>query len=223
MTRFALFSILLAAATAAPSHAAESDIQAWGAATATIPAGDRLVVWLEAQGRFSDDAGRLGQLLLRPGVGVKLDPTTTAFLGYAYVRTDPIGPARTHEHRIWQQLSFRAVGDGKSLTVTGRTRFEQRFVEGSSDMGLRLRQLLRLTAPLAGPVRAVGWAEGFVALDDTRWGQRGGLDRVRGFTGVAFPVSKTLSLEPGYLGEYVRRPGRDRMNHIASLTLNAMF
>jgi hypothetical protein len=213
----------LCLAMAGPAWAAQEDAQAWGAATATISATDRLVVWLEAQGRFSDEASRLGQLLLRPAVGVKLDKTTTAFIGYAYVFTDPEGPASSDEHRIWQQLSFRLVGNGQGVTVTGRTRFEQRFRQGSSDMGMRFRQLLRVTAPLQGKTRLVGWHESFIALDDTNWGQRGGLDRMRNFVGIAFPVNAKVSVEPGYMNEYVKLSVQDRIHHIASLTINTTF
>lgn len=208
---------------ASPALAAEEDLQAWSATTASIPAGNRVVVWLEAQGRFSNDASRLGQLLLRPGLGYRLSPTTTAFVGYAYVRTDPVGPVRTNEHRIWQQLSFRAAGDGKSLTLTGRSRLEQRFVAGANDTGVRFRQLMRLTLPIDSGVQAVGWSEGFVALNNTDWGQRAGLDRFRNFAGVSVPLTKSMRLEPGYLNEYINATGSDRINHIASMTVNLNF
>lgn len=214
---------LMALALSAPAIAATDDLAAWGAATATISANDKLVVWLEAQGRFSDDASRLGQLLLRPGLGYRLSPNETVFLGYAHVTTRPAGRAMTTEHRIWQQLSFRAAGDGKGLTLTGRSRFEQRFLEGSDDMGLRFRQLLRLTAPLDGGVRAVAWNETFLALNDTNWGARDGLDRMRNFAGIAIAARKGVSIEPGYMNEYINLAAGDRMNHIASLTINTSF
>lgn len=219
-----LFASLLALLLGAgPALAAQEDPQIWGAATATITASDKFVLWLEAQGRFSDDASRLGQMLLRPAVGLKLDKTTTAFIGYAYVFTDPVGPVSSDEHRIWQQLNWRLVGDGQGVTVTGRTRLEQRFRQGSNDMGMRFRQLLRVTAPTQSSMRLVGWHESFIGLDDTRWGQRSGLDRMRNFVGVAFPANKNISIEPGYMNEYVRLHAQDRMHHIASLTINTTF
>lgn len=229
-------AVAIAILSAGQARAAEDDFQAWAAATASIPVGEKGVVWLEAQGRFSDDASRLGQLLIRPGFGIRLTPRTTAYLGYAHVTTRPISARHTTEHRIWQQLSFPVAGRADGVTMTARSRFEQRFVEGSSDMGLRFRQLLRITAPIggagdgkpgggggAGSVRAVAWAEGFVALDDTAWGQRQGFDRLRSFAGVAVPLARGVSVEPGYMNEYVRRAGRDRANHIASLTVNTSF
>lgn len=222
MARPLLFATLALLASA-PAFATDEDHQAWGAATATINANDRLVIWLEGQVRASDDASRVGQTLIRPAIGIKLDPQTTAFVGYAYVFTDPEGPAESREHRLWQQLSFRIAGDGQGLTVTGRTRLEQRWMENGSGTGLRLRQQVRATAPLSGKVRAVAWTEPFINLNSTSWGQRYGIDRWRNFAGVSVPLSSNLTLEPGYLNQYVVRRGTDAMQHIASVTLNARF
>lgn len=202
--------------------AAEEDANIWLAQTATVDLGGDAVLWLEAQERFTDDASRLGQLLVRPAVGYKLDKSTTVFVGYAYVMTDPVGPAKTHEHRIFQQLSFRLLGDGKGVTVTGRTRLEQRMLEGRDGTGWRLRQQLRLTAPLAGKVRAVAWTEPFIGFNETSF-QRDGLGLWRNFAGVAIPVGKSFTIEPGYLNQYVVRSGTDRIDHTASLTLSTNF
>lgn len=212
-------SLLLSANTAL---AAEEDANIWIAQTATVDLGGDAVLWLEAQERFTNDASRLGQLLVRPAVGYKLDKSTTVFVGYAYVMTDPVGPAKTHEHRIFQQLSFRLLGDGKGVTVTGRTRLEQRMLEGRDGTGWRLRQQLRLTAPLSGQVRAVAWTEPFIGFNETSF-QRGGLGLWRNFAGVAIPAGKSFTIEPGYLNQYVVRSGTDRIDHTASLTLSANF
>lgn len=211
---------LAATATAAPAVAAEDDANIWLAQTATVNLGKDAVLWLEAQERFTNDASRLGQFLLRPAIGYKLDPTTTAYIGYAYVMTDPVGPAKTNEHRIYQQLSFRLAGDGKGVTVTGRTRLEQRWLEEQGGTAWRLRQQVRLTAPLAGKARAVIWTEPFIGFNQTRF-QRDGIGLWRNFAGLSAPVGKTLSLEPGYLNQYVVRGGRDRIDHTASVTLSA--
>lgn len=90
-------------------------------------------------------------------------------------------------------------------------------------MGLRVRQQMRLTAPLTGKVRAVVWSEAFIALDDTKWGQRSGLDRWRNFAGVSVPLSKAVSVEPGYLNQWVGRTRADLVQHNGSITLSARF
>lgn len=215
-------SLLALASVPQAARAAEDDANIWLAQTATINAGDKAVIWLEAQQRFTQDASRLGQVLLRPAIGYKLDGTTTAFIGYAFVFTDPEGPAETNEHRLFQQLSFRLLGDGKGLTITGRTRLEQRWLEERPGTGWRLRQQLRLTAPLAGKVRAVAWTEPFIGLNETAF-QREGVGLWRNFAGLAVPLGKGLVLEPGYLNQHVERTGRDRVDHIGNLTLATTF
>lgn len=213
----ALLPLLLAAAPAR----AEEDAQVWGAASANLAVGGDWVGYMDVQVRTSNDASRLNQVLLRPAIGYKLSPTTTIFLGYAHAFTNPPGPAQSNENRIWQQASYRVFGDGKGVTLAGRSRLEQRLVDTGEDTGVRARQQLRLTAPLnQRGLQGVGWSELFVALNDTDWGQRGGLDRMRAFAGISAPLSDQLRLEPGYMAEFVRLRGEDRTNHIASMTLN---
>jgi hypothetical protein len=207
----------------APAFAANEDIQAWGAATIVHDASAKVVLTLETQSRWTEDASRIGQALVRPSIGYKLGSNTTASIGYAFVHTDPLGPASSNEHRLWQQIGLRLAGDGKGVTVTGRSRLEQRWMEGSDDMGWRLRQQLRLTAPLSGKVRAVAWSEAFVSLDDTSWGQNSGLDRWRNSVGLSVPVSKAVTIEPGYINQWVVRPGQDRVHHIGNLSVTARF
>ena len=215
--------LLAGAALAAPAHAAEEDMQAWAAVTASTDLGKRTVLTLESQARMTEDAGRLGQYLIRPSIGLKLGPNTTVSAGYAFVHTDPVGPAKSDEHRLWQQVAFRIAGDGTGVTLTGRSRVEQRWMEGSGDMGWRFRQQLKLTAPLAGKVRAVAWTEAFLSLDDTSWGQNSGLDRWRNSVGLAVPLNRAITLEPGYINQWVSRPGEDRVHHIANLAMSARF
>ena len=224
-----MFRLTLAACAAhaailvpAVAHAAEEDGNIWLAQTATADLGGDMVLWLEAQERFTNDASRLGQLLVRPAVGYKLDKTTTVFFGYAYVMTDPVGPVRTNEHRVFQQLSFRVAGNGKGVTVTGRTRLEQRFLEEQPGTAWRLRQQLRVTAPLSGKVRAVAWTEPFIGLNQTGF-QRSELGLWRNFAGIAVPLGKRFTFEPVYLNQYVVRGGPDRIDHAASLTIAANF
>lgn len=218
-----IFPAAIALSIAAPAYAADQDTQIWGGVSASIDVGEKVVVTLEAQARFTDDAGRLGQSLLRPSIGYRLRKNTTASVGYAYVDTDPVGPAKTQEHRLWQQMAFRMAGDGKGLTLTGRTRLEQRWFEGRNDMGWRLRQQVRATAPLSGKTRAVLWSEPFLNLDDTSWGQRSGLDRWRNSVGLSVPISKTVTLEPGYINQWVVARGSDRVHHIGNVSLSARF
>ena len=208
---------------AGAAQAADIDNQIWAVAQFNADLGPRTLVTLDTQARYFNDASRLGQVIFRPAVGLRLDKTTTAFLGYAYVRNSPAGRPVAHEHRAWQQLSYRAAGDGKGLTLNGRTRLEQRWVEGRDDTGIRFRQQFRLTAPLAGKVRGFASTEAFFGLNATDWGQRDGLHLVRNVIGVSVPVSPTLTFEPGYLNQYAIRAGRNGIQHALNVTANVQF
>ena len=45
----------------------------------------------------------------------------------------------------------------------------------------------------------------------------------RNFVGVSVPIAKGLTVEPGYLNQAVFRPGEDRYDHIASMTMFYRF
>ncbi len=205
------------------ARAQENDLNGWGVITSSIDTGEKTFIWLEAQPRFTNDISRLGQLLLRTGVGYKIDKETSVVLGYAYIFTDPVGPASSNEHRIWQQLSFNVFGDGNGVTLKGRSRLEQRIFEGSSDVGVRIRQQLNLSVPLSDTLKAVFYTEPFIALNTINIGQRDGLNVWRNYAGLSFPISKNISLSPGYLNQYVPRVGEDRIDHVAVIGISSKF
>lgn len=213
--------VLTALSLALPAPAlAQDDGQAWTQFLAQGPIRGDLVFWAEAQTRLTD-ATRATQTLLRPAIGVRLGRNTTAHFGYAFVHTDPVSGAATDEHRLWQQLSFPILRTPRGLYVWGRSRIEQRMVEGQRDTGVRLRQFVRAQMPVrrGGKLSGVVFVEGFYAVNSTDWGARAGVDQVRSFVGLSIPFGKQVNLEPGYLNQTVFRRGPDRVNHVASLNL----
>ncbi|MCZ7683053.1 MAG: DUF2490 domain-containing protein [Sandaracinaceae bacterium] len=98
---------------------------------------------------------------------------------------------------------------------------EQRLrTEGDVDVGLRLRLMARVQAPItrSRELLVVVWDEAFVGLNDTAWGQRGGFDQNRFFVGVGWQVIPAqLRLELGYTNQWIVRAATDPVNHIAAL------
>lgn len=220
LSYFALFIL----ASSNPAAAADDDFQTWQQVVATKKINDDVSATLEVQPRFTEDSSRLGQLLIRPSIGFKLSEHTVMSLGYAYVRTSPSIGALTHEHRPWQQLAFPIASTPGVFTLSNRTRFEQRFRDDGDEIGIRLRQQVRLTVPIAGSQwQGVAWSEGFFNLNDTDWGAQSGLDRWRNFVGINIPIGQGLTLEPGYLNQYVNRTATDQVDHVLSVTLNMNF
>ena len=206
---------------AAPA-AAEDDANVWLAQFATINASDKVFVRIEAQERFTDDAGRLGQLLARSLVGYRIDKRTSIGVGYAYVFSDPVGPLRRNEHRFYQEFNHRLIETEGGVTVDARTRLEQRTFEESDGTAWRLRQFVQLRVPLSQDNKLVVFTEPFVDLNQTAV-QRGGVSLWRNFVGVSVPLTKNAELVPGYLNQYVVRDGADRVDHTANIGLFMTF
>lgn len=207
---------------AAPADAAEEDSNIWLAQFATINASEKVFVRLEARERFTDDAGRLGQLLARSLVGYRIDKRTSIGVGYAYVFSDPVGPLRRNEHRFYQEFNHRLIETEGGVTVDARTRLEQRTFEESDGTAWRLRQFVQVRVPLSQDNKLVAFTEPFIDLNQTAV-QRGGVSLWRNFVGVSVPLTKNAERVPSYLNQYVVRGGADRIDHTANIGLFMTF
>jgi hypothetical protein len=183
-----------------------------------------MVVQVDVQPRLTNNASRLGQFQLSPSIGYKVRKKTTAFLGYMYVHTDPVDRPATDDNRIYQHVIY-PVGKIGDVSITARTRIEERLVVGAEDLSVRFRQQLRAQIPLGDKAdpNLVIWTEAFYNLNDADWGPRAGFDRWRNLIGVDVPITKNLMVEPAYLDQIVFRPGQDRHDQIANVTLSYHF
>jgi hypothetical protein len=206
----------------APAFAAEEDGNLWLGQFATINASDKVFVRLEAQERFTNDAERLGQLLLRSLVAYRLSPKASIGAGYAYIMTDPVGPVKLNEHRMYQEFNLRLLTTEGGTTLDARTRLEQRNFEERGGTDWRVRQFVQLRVPISKDNRLVLFTEPFVDLSDGPV-QRGGLSLWRNFVGASVPIGKRIEVVPGYLNQYVVRDGRDRIDHTANVNLFLTF
>lgn len=180
--------------------------------------------FVEAQGRWREEGDALDQASVRPAVLYRLNPETTAWLGYAHVVNHPSGGETRDETRIWVQVVHTLPRLG-AFTVQSRTRLERREFEGASDTGYRLRQQFRLSRPIPGHTR---WSfvlsnEIHFGLADTDWGPRTGFDQNRFFVGVSGELTATTRIETGYLNQFQRGSRVDRMNHVLATTLSTRF
>ncbi len=226
----ALILLVLSTALVGPGPARAGDPreggQIWAAALAQgdlaflHPKLDRLRTWLELQGRWRSfgQSYELG-MLPRVGLGYAITDRVTLTAGFAVVETDPPRAKPFTELRPWQQLVWNVPIDG--FAFQSRTRLEQRLIE--QNLGWRLRQLVRMNAPLPGTDRVYFalFDELLFDLDDTPWGQRRGLRQNRLFAGPGFRLDadRRFVLESGYQHQWVDRRREDRSNHVLLLTL----
>ena len=213
-------NVMIAALLAGP--AAAQDVQSWNTLVVQGPVDGKLLLWAEVQPRLTSDAGRLGQFIARGALGVRLKNDIDLHAGYHFQHNNPAPGISSDEHRLWQQVQAPVFRRDNGTALITRWRLEQRMIVGAQDLGWRLRMQWRLQLPLhgkgtAGPLLQ---SETFVALNNTDWGARSGLDQQRSFVGWLQPLSKRLNLEAGYMHQYIRRPGADPGNHILNITLN---
>ena len=157
---------------------------------------ERVRSWLELQGRFRSfgESYELG-MLPRVGLGYAITDQVTVTAGFAVVDNDPARAKPYTELRPWQQLVWNFPIDG--FLLQSRTRLEQRIHQ--QNVGWRLRELVRLNAPVPGTDRVylALWEEpfsistirpgvsvsAFVRIDSSR-------DRDSGWTSIADSCSR---------------------------------
>ncbi len=177
---------------------------------------------LDIRSRHHPD-GAIERLELRPGLAFRLADGISVAGGYYWGHTNRPGPDR-NEHRLWQQIAYDLPGPGR-FDISGRTRIEQRRREHFDQTGMRVRQRILLSWPLAGTDLSLrAGPEVFVELSDTDWGARQGVSEMRTEAGLEWRVSETLALSFGYLNqaEFVRS-GPDSMDHHVTIGLSRRF
>ena len=169
----------------------------------------------EVQYRNYNAIGDLEQLLLRTGVGYNLtENNNNLLLGYGYILSQNyIGLAdkvSVNEHRIFQQ--FTTKQKVKSVSLSHRYRFEQRFVE--DDFKLRFRYFLGVKVPL------IDFSESNQGIYLSTYNEvflntRGNaFDRHRLYGGLGYKINENISVELGYMNQFLNGGNRDQVNII---------
>lgn len=212
-----------------PATAMENDLQQWDQINLKVPlsADKKVLGQLEIQPRLGSVEGvrdfwHPNQLIIRPSIGYQLTPKVSVWQGYGW--TPFFEPDFKNEHRIYQQLQID--NRLKKLSLTNRTRLEERFIEGAGGTSLRGRHMLRGAYPLgnSGKWSLVASNEIFVNLNSPSHAPKSGLDQNRAFAGINRRINKHINMEAGYLNAYVNRaePIANRMNHVIMFTVNLL-
>jgi hypothetical protein len=150
------------------------------------------------------------------------DPTSRLSLGggYGIAAGFPGGGGSLVEHRVHQQLVWTARPAGLSLTL--RTRIEERFLEADDRVALRVRQAVRLSRPLSSTSPfSVFVGDEIMAHSSATARVARGFDQHRIFAGVRGTLARQAALEVGYANQYLRLlTGTYRMSHVLAVTLS---
>lgn len=218
--RLALLALFLGALSLSPSFAraeTSNDIQVWTALLGSAKLSQAETgpsLWLDLHLRRGEGST---VHIARPGVGYRVAPWLSLWVGYGYIPTLPDSGDTRHEHRLWQQAILGHKLD--RWTLQSRTRLEQRFVDAGDDVGHRVRQFVRAGYKLDESFGLVAWDELFVGLADTDWNAPTGLDQNRLFLGGSVQIRKELRLEMGYLSVFLNRGDSDTLAYVAATNL----
>lgn len=222
--RFLPLPVALLALSAVPLAARTvEDGQGWVNVNAQGSLKGRLLYYGELQPRFFDGGSRIGQILTRGAIGWRLSDAVSVFQGYGHIaEPNDALPRDRNEERSYQQLSWN-LGNVAGGRLSSRTRFEQRWRSDGSDVGLRLRHLVRYSHPIRRDPDGVALLvsfEPFVAFNKTDWGARAGFDQLRSNVALDIPLTGKTRIELGYLNQLINQRGGDhQVNHIAQVIL----
>ncbi|WP_114228960.1 MULTISPECIES: DUF2490 domain-containing protein [Sphingomonas] len=221
--RSGALALTLAVALPATAHAT-TDSQAWTTASVNVKLNSKWRLSEELTFRFSDNRNGLYEIENNTLLGYALSPTVTLAAGYTHDPQYSAGNFTILERRAREQVTVDKLATLGKGSFTGRLRAEQRWRDGLSGTGWRLRPFLRYSVPVAGKVKLVLSDEPFINLSTTSFQKQKGFERMRNFAGLSIPLSSKLSLEAGYLNQYFFNRNRpDESDHVASLTLSGNF
>lgn len=221
--RCILLALLLPLAAPACA-AADEDPQLWTVLSASGKLHDRLMGYVDAVVRTSSEQDAVASAEATAMLGLHISERVTLWAGGGLSCIRVPGGREGTLHRGRQQLNL-ALGKLGRATLTTRTMVEERWWLGRGGAGMRIRQQLRISAPVGRKKTAIFLTtEPIWNLNSTSWGQRQGLNRLRSSIGLSLALTPHLRGDFGYLNDYDFRPSRiDREIHAALMTFAVSF
>ena len=219
---FSLRSIRLAicgaaAAFAIPASAADEGFELWTEPSVSTDLDEDTGIQIQTSQRFRDaDDGRVDTYVFRLWLHQKVSSTFTLSGGVE----QNVNDGGADETRFLQQVT------GKHGIVRSRLRLEERLVNGTGRMGLRVRPRLGVSVPLGTNDRWSGFAdaEGFITLKSTSVGGDDGFTGLRTRVGAKYAASDNLAITLAYLRQQDIRDNRpDRVGHVPLIGLDFVF
>ncbi len=147
--------------------------------------------------------------LIYTGINYKLNANWSVNMSYGYLdidRTfDPDITPNTKEHRVFEQISYKTTYF--KIPFSHRLRIEHRnlYTMGNHKLINRLRYRLKAKFNLIDEFYGNISNESFINFEGDFYAEN------RFYSAVGYKVSKSISLEVGYLGQYINKLHLDRL------------
>ncbi|HVY53074.1 MAG TPA: DUF2490 domain-containing protein [Gammaproteobacteria bacterium] len=157
--------------------------------------------YIEPRFAAINDKYGLSEIHMYTGIGYKIAPCFTPYMGYAYYISDSTSGVISHENVIWQQ-SIWDIYKSDRVSLSNRARFEERKNTQFAEWACRLREQFTLKLPFQNTKYSFAiFDELFFNLNHPLWVSNRFLAQNRLFLGIEKKLTKTSTLDIGYLNQ----------------------
>lgn len=196
--------------------------KAWFSVKSVGPLGDsqNAKLYWDAHLNLIDNKYVFEQAYASIGVGYQTSSSLQLFLINNYVVSEQLNGNIQQEYRLWQQANW-VISDNCRYSLLSRTRLEERKNFASSQIALRFREQLTIRIPIQSwpNYYYMLFDEVFFNLNHPAWVSDSFFQQNRAFIGISRNVSKLISVDIGYLNQYVLGNKR-QMNNVFYLNVN---
>lgn len=204
--------------TCSNSFAIENNFQLWTPVYLQFPIKEKFLGDLEISPRLGNNVTDLSQLIIRPGIGYKLNDNLILWQGYAWAPN--FAPKFRNENRIWHRIDLSK--NFSKFKLINSFRLEERFIENSGGTSLRGRYTLQIEYPF--DTRKL-WSlilsnKFYFNFYSVAKGPEGGVEQNRIFIGINKKISDHVMLETGYQLQHLLKKGRPDRRLIHAIISN---
>lgn len=204
------------------AYAATENTQTWGQLNLTgsffnLP---KLEYVFQLQGRYNFDPDKFAVGHALGGLGYDYSSTVSFWAGYQWHSVNYLNNT-AQENRLWQDVDWQ-IFNNKTITLTSRSRLEERDRVSEEQWAYRFRQRFTLKAPkmIFNIYTPVIWEELFFNLNKPSWVSDHTFSQNRAFIGVDFPTTDNSFMEVGYLNSYHYNSTLNKIDNVLFFSLN---
>lgn len=174
-----------------------------GNVTGSISKDQRWKYYLEPQLRLIDDHYKFHQANIYGGIYYQTTPALSFWVG-AFRRYETRVDGSTYqEYRLWEQMVWEVL-KSDALTLSSRSRLEERKNFNRAAVANRLREKIKLELPIGQVAKysVVLADEVFLQLNQPSWVVNRVFSQNRASIGIGVMINNATSCEVGYLNEF---------------------